>query len=151
MKYLRNNRGFSLVEILTSVVILGLVATVFFQFFIFSQKTTTGNKEKLVTLNVAQMVLERIKYNLYPEVSDPENFESITYPETYKISSCSSGDEACEGRYEITINNNIYSIEVIVGTEESLGLHPVEVWVFSEDGKTKSSVEGFVELCAEEF
>ena len=130
MRFLRNNRGFSLVEILTSVVILGLVATVFFQSFIFSQKTTTGNQEKLVALNVAQMVLERFKIHCA--------YQNITAPGTYT---------------EVeNINGVDYEIEIVIPTEyeTGMGLHLAEITVKAKGGKIQSTVEGFVELCSEE-
>ncbi len=57
---MKNEGGFTLIEILAGIFILGIVLTVFFQFFVFSQKTTTDNKEQLVALEVAETVLERI-------------------------------------------------------------------------------------------
>ena len=57
---MKNEGGFTLIEILAGIFILGIVLTVFFQFFIFSQKTTTDNKERLVALKLAETVLERV-------------------------------------------------------------------------------------------
>ncbi len=134
-----NNRGFTLVEVLASIVILGILASAFFQFFVFSQKTTTGNQEKLVAINIAQGVLERVKNNVYPE---------INVPQTYNESICNSTDETCKKRYKIDINNQAYSIKIEVGgqLEDSMDLHSVKVTVYGVDGRKESAVKGFVEL-----
>lgn len=136
---MRNNHGFTLVEILASIVILALLATVFFQMFIFSQKTTTGNQEKLVAINIAQGVLERLKNGAYPE---------ITNPGIYSEDNCISSDEKCINKYKINVNNLNYSIKIEVSEELESGidLHSAEVKVYDDNGKIESKVKGFVEL-----
>jgi prepilin-type N-terminal cleavage/methylation domain-containing protein len=144
---MRNNHGFTLVEILASIVILGLIATVFFQMFIFSQKTTTGNQEKLVAINVAQGVLERLNHsNFYNEITSPGSSPVIHYPMTYTKANCSGDD--CDDKYTIKINNIDYEIEITVEEklESEMNLHQVKVRILGEDKKPKSSVKGFVEI-----
>ncbi|NMD69139.1 type II secretion system protein [Bacillus sp. DNRA2] len=146
---MRNDRGFTLVEVLASVVILALLATVFFQMFVFSQKTTTTSKEKLVALNVAQGVLERIKYGGYPEINNK-------HAGTYSINECGEDAATCEKLYRIKVNNVIYQIEITIEeeAEAGLGIYWATVKVYSDDWnpdseddeRPQSSVEGFVEL-----
>lgn len=137
---MRNNRGFTLIEVLASIVILSILATVFFHMFVFSQKTTTNSKEKLVAINVAQGVLERIKYGAHDE---------ITAPGTYTVANCtSSSDPTCEARYIITVNDIHYTIEIQIGgkVDSEMNLHSAKVFVYDDDRKIQSTVKGFVEL-----
>jgi prepilin-type N-terminal cleavage/methylation domain-containing protein len=149
---MRNDHGFTLIEVLASILILTILATVFFQMFIFSQKTTTSNQDKLVALNVAQGVLERIKHGSYSEITNISPETQVAYPKTYNLSDCASYDEpeksACEKRYKIKVNDIDYSIAIIVGekVETGLSVYPVEVKVNGDDGKLKSKVKGFVEI-----
>ena len=140
-----NERGFSLVEILCSIVILGLVATVFFQFFLFSQKTTTSSQEKLVAINIAQGVLERMNHRGYLEITEPEDPESIAYPKTYSTSTCNVTE--CP-KYTFRINNVDYKIVIEVGEkpDSKLRIRSVVVKVLDADNKPQSSVKGFVEI-----
>lgn len=138
---MRNNRGFTLIEVLASIVILSILATVFFQMFVFSQKTTTSSKEKLVAINVAQGVLERIKYKAHDEIQSPG---------TYTSANCtsSSNPSNCQKRYKIMVNNINYSIKIQVGgkVDSELNLYSAKVLVYDENGKIQSTVKGFVEL-----
>lgn len=150
---MRNDRGFTLVEVLASVVILALLATVFFQMFVFSQKTTTTSKEKLVALNVAQGVLERIQHKAHKEIIEPG---------IYTIEDCndSSNNSNCDRLYNPLINDVTYKVEIIIDAKDESGLdiYWATVNVYSDDWnqddgdeeKPLSSVEGYVELWEEE-
>jgi prepilin-type N-terminal cleavage/methylation domain-containing protein len=142
---MRNNHGFTLLEILVSIAILGLLAAVFFQFFILSQKTTNGNQEKLVAINIAQGVLERIKFGVYPEITEPPASPVIDYPKTYLKADCTI---ECDKKYTIKINNVDYKIEIDVfeKLESEMNLHTVEVKVLGKNDKVQSTVKGFVEI-----
>ncbi|WP_394233119.1 prepilin-type N-terminal cleavage/methylation domain-containing protein [Niallia oryzisoli] len=152
---MNNNRGFTLLEILAAIVILGIILTVFFQFFLLSQKATTGNEDKLVAVNIAEGVLEKIRNGQYGEITGQGN---------YDITDCSlySGvtKDECNQRYLKEVGRFDYKIEVIVGQEFDLnidskeddykyidsksGLYPVEVHVIDHEVVTK--VKGLVEL-----
>ena len=150
---MRNNKGFTLVEILVSVTILMMVGTMFFQFFVFSQKVTTDNKEKLVAINLAQSVLEQIKNSkdAYPEITEANVHASISYPKKYDLETvCISGDTTCTQRYKKTVNGVTYQIVIEVGEEldgsEGIPLHPVEVKIYCSQGNKASSVKGLIKL-----
>jgi prepilin-type N-terminal cleavage/methylation domain-containing protein len=150
---MRNNRGFTLVEVLASIIILGILATVFFQMFIFSQKTTTSNQEKLVAVNVAQGMLERIKHDV--KLDEPYRmYPEITSTGTYTISNCGvySGTDKtdCEKRYKTMVNDINYTIEIQIKVadeaESGMGLYWAIVRVLNNEGKPQSTAKGFVEL-----
>lgn len=142
---MKNNRGFSLVEVLASIVILGLLLTVFFQFFVFSQKTTVSNKDKLAAITVAQSGLEQIKKDARTvsdtSPTDPNPYWEITHPvET-------AGKNSDYGPYNITSDDGKqYTIKVKVGAKLSNGLQMVTVFVYWDNERFKSSVKGYVEL-----
>lgn len=150
---MKNNNGFTLVEILVSITLLMMVGVTFFQFFIFSQKATTYNKEKLVAINLSQSVLEQIKNSrdAYPEITEEDVHNSASYPKRYDLETvCPSGNAKCIEKYEKTINHVTYQIIIEVGKEldESNGLpiHPVEVKVYYPQGNEPSSVKGLIKL-----
>ncbi len=150
---MKNNNGFTLVEILVSITLLMIVGITFFQFFVFSQKNTSENKEKLVAVNLAQSVLEQIKNSkdAYPEVNEADVHGSASYPVKYDVETvCTSNEATCIERYEKTVNGLTYQIVIEVGEEldESKGLmlHPVEVKIYCPQGDEASSVKGLIEL-----
>lgn len=125
---MRNERGFTLVEVLISIIILGVILSSFFQFFIFSQKTTISNQDKLVAINIAQKVLEQIK----EEVGKNENIDLQAY----------DGEE-----YQENANNKRYSIKINITPENSEnGLYMISVLVSGDNNRIESSVKGLVEL-----
>ncbi|WP_147535420.1 type IV pilus modification PilV family protein [Bacillus marasmi] len=143
---MRNERGFTLVEVLASITILAILATIFFQMFVFSQKTTTTSKEKLVALNVAQGVLERVKHGVHKEIDTQK---------TYNLQECNkkpNGVDCNELYNSFLINGVNYKVEIIIGEKDKTGLdiYWATVNVYDGDGeeddKPLSSVEGFVEL-----
>ncbi len=140
---MKNEGGFTLIEILAGIFILGIVLTVFFQFFIFSQKTTTNNKEQLVTLNIAETVLERIVTDeVYQNEIGPG-------PSEFTGDSNCGTDEGCKDRYRFTVDNNQYFIKVLVGEEQdSMGIYMVTVEVHQDEitESPLSTVKGLVEL-----
>lgn len=144
---MKNNQGFTLVEILTSILLLCIVGGAFFQFFILSQKTTTESKEKLVAVNLAQSVLEQIKTKEYIEIPDLKDIEVNDFPKVYTIdNACSSNNQDCIDRYKKTINNSTYfiEIEVNVNQDADLPLLEITVNVFNENSKQESSVKGLI-------
>ncbi|WP_075980013.1 type IV pilus modification PilV family protein [Bacillus massilinigeriensis] len=148
---MKKNGGFTLVEILASVVILGLLLTVFCQFFIFSQKTTSDNEDKLVALNLAQTVFERIKDGEYPEITNIDKEAEVDYPKLYDNETvCKLEGEyikECSDRYILTSNDKKYMIRILVEEKLEVGLLSVEVQVFDKEGNdVKSKVKGFVEI-----
>lgn len=135
-----NNRGFTLIEVLASIVILSIIITGLFQYFIFSQKTTTSSQEKLVAINIAQSVMEQIKEDAnssekpeiapYWEVTHPS--PGVSYPKTYS---------------PIKVEGENYTVTVSVGVKLENGLQMVSVAVQDDFSKIKSSVKGLVKLC----
>jgi prepilin-type N-terminal cleavage/methylation domain-containing protein len=142
---MNNNRGFALVEVLATIVILGIIILSFFQFFIFSQKTTTNNQDKLVAINVAQKVLEQIKEEAGETDSttaQKSQYWSVTHPADHIYVKRYAG----EGHQE-NVNGKTYSVQIEVTQEKpDSNLYMVTVSINGLDDRSESSVKGLVEL-----
>ena len=130
---MKNEGGFTLIEILAGIFILGIVLTVFFQFFVFSQKTTTDNKEQLVALRIAESELEKMvsDKNIYRTelFNDEEVPKGIPY----------------EFNYEEPYDD--YKVKIKVGDQQgTLGIYHVTVTVYGRNNEELSKVKGLVDL-----
>jgi prepilin-type N-terminal cleavage/methylation domain-containing protein len=141
---MNNNHGFTLVEVLATIVILGIIILSFFQFFIFSQKTTTNNQDKLVAINVAQKVLEQIK----EEAGEPDStaqksqYWLVTHPADYIYVKTYGGES-----HQETVNGKTYSVAIVVTQEKpDSNLYMVTVSINGVDDRSESTVKGLVEL-----
>ena len=144
-------RGFSLIEVVASIVIITILLVSFSQLFVQANKTAAYNNEKLVTINLADAVLAKLRSETFtknPTITDmndyfkePTNIDPSkrkipieiqmngqTYSISYKASQ--SGD---------VIKNSIF-------TEQTLDLIKVVVTVSAPNGKIKGSTEGYVVL-----
>ena len=65
-KYIDNEKGLTLVEILAALVILGIILISFSSFFLQSAKNTKYNEEKLNAVAVAEKVIAEIRPNNHP-------------------------------------------------------------------------------------
>ncbi len=154
---MNKNGGFTLVEVLVSVVLVAILGVIFFEFFVLSQKTAVSNEGKMDAVTIAQAVLEDVKNGKYPEITT--DCSPGGYPKIYQnhsltgIRACDMGivenKDECRGRYEKNLNIGNYMVEIEVGAEleEGLGLHSIKVRIYDRDGKLRSSVRGAVKLC----
>ncbi len=129
---MKNDKGFSLLEVVASIVLLSIILLSFFQIFIQTNKTAVSNNEKLVVIHLADAVLERIK--LDPFTDFLERPDGSTYNETKSIP-------------PVVMNNKSYQVTIKASQnseEKNIRLVNVLVEVVAENGRTKSSVEGYV-------
>lgn len=150
----KNENGFTLIEILAGIFILGIILTVFFQFFIFSQKTTTHSKDELVALNLANSVLEKIvanEGNYLNDINDLTNRNSAS-KNIINNEICTNKGPSCSERYLISADNNHYAVQILVGEKlDGMDLYTVTVEVYLNEiaGKPAGEVKGLVELWTE--
>ncbi|MGA4718551.1 type IV pilus modification PilV family protein [Fictibacillus nanhaiensis] len=136
-----SEKGFSLIEVLISLIILSVSVIGISQFFNQANQISTGNNNKLVATNLARMTLERLQ-------NDYGAYEMKAVPKTYEKSACTS--PSCRDMYETLINNNTYETKITVkpqkGKESSINLFPVKVTIqYMSNQKVQStSVEGYV-------
>lgn len=129
----KNEKGFSLIEVIASIVIISIVLLSFFQLFIQSNKTAVANNEKLVVINLADAQLERLKINP-TELTGLEGVPINNFPKKYNLT-------------PIQLNNKTYTVqvEVIVSSnDKTIGLYNIVVTAIAPNGKTQSSVEGYI-------
>lgn len=143
MNNLKNNQAFTLIEVLASITILGIVLTIFLSFFsnatLFSSKT----EDKLSAINLAEKELYEVTNSLQTYCTNNINTNTNTY--------------ACEDptvipsdqfrRPSIDINNKSYQSVVTPLTpstqEKSLGLLPISVSI-KKDGTSLTTFYGYV-------
>ena len=63
MKFLKEERGISLVEIVASIVLITIILISFFSFFVQSAKHTKFNEEKLSSVEIAENIVATIRSN----------------------------------------------------------------------------------------
>jgi len=130
---LKNEKGFSLIEVLGSLVILTIVLISFFQIFVNSNKIAVTNNEKLVVIYLADAELERIKFNPFERLPKVNPASLSLYKESKT--------------HIISLNDKEYKVKIDASQtakEKELKMLNVLVTVTSENNKTNSSVEGYV-------
>lgn len=124
----KHEEGFTLVEILASVVIISIILIGVFNFIIFSNKTAATNNEKLVAIHLAKSTMERIKVAMEEhnrQKKAPEYFPyfdltniPVNSEEEFHVGKCASLTErqrqACEELYAPKINDVVYNVKVTV-------------------------------------
>lgn len=149
---MNDNNGFTLVEILVSITLLLLIGIVFFQFFTLSQKTTSHNEVKLVSINLAQSVLEEMKSSKWNEPAETGDYSDIikgTKKKSYNYNSCvhdSNDEQLCKKLFTKEVKGRTYEIEIRVDSPNDVGLYPVEIKIFYKSKNPLSSVKGLIQL-----
>lgn len=140
-KIIKQEKGFTLVEVILSFTILSIIILTFSNIFLFTNNTANRNNEKLVAIHLARATLENIKNN-------PSNYfiltdQSITPAEGYQFES--------DGSIKLTqvINDQDYEIQIEPNrSDENTQLGLVHILVITKlvDAKTpiSSKVEGYV-------
>ncbi|NLY79831.1 MAG: prepilin-type N-terminal cleavage/methylation domain-containing protein [Lysinibacillus sp.] len=161
-----NERGLTLVEVIASIVIIAIVLLSMAQLVIQSNKTTAINNEKLVVIDLAEAVLERLKAESHVVKqtieSAPDPDAEIEIPlDSINFSNLTKKKINGKDHYFIEMNNETYQVIAYAKKCESeisdLGLRPVIVKVKRVERITngttvikeligKSEIEGYVEL-----
>lgn len=162
-----NEKGFTLIEVLASLVIISLVLMSFMGIFANTNKLAVRNSEKLVVINLADAYLERVKvdpdgtinlvgekfkdspppHQKFPpdfiECRDSEN-RVISNKHCYTVT-LDKLDLFNEKYYDVTIkfSQTTESNEDNL-SEDVLSLINVEVTVTARESKLSSTVEGYV-------
>jgi|SRR5690625_366986 len=139
-KKIKEGNGFTLVEVLASIVIISIIFLGVMQLIHFTNKTAVSNNTKLVTTHLAKATMERIK--LTPEEFFPTNNVTV---KTYDKHNCEV--ENCSNLYSFKVNDNDYDVRVAVSQQEEeklLNLINVVVYVQSQVKGEESMVEGYV-------
>lgn len=140
---MKNERGFTLVEVLAALVILSIVLMSFTAVFANTNRIAINNSEKLVVINLADAYLERIKINPAEFIGTiPPAMANCPPPETAK--KCAT---ITVSPPPPPINGKSYPVTIRIkqdANEKNLLLLSTVVTVRSPDKKVSSSVEGYV-------
>lgn len=128
----KHEEGFTLVEILASVVIISIILIGVFNFIIFSNKTAATNNEKLVAIHLAKSTMERIKVAMEEhnkQKKAPEDFpyfdlykiENLDDVEIFTVSDCAflKWKQTCEDLYAPLINDVAYVVKVKISQSKA--------------------------------
>lgn len=158
--------GLTIIEVVVSLVIISLVLLSVAQLVIQSNKTTSINNEKLVVIDLAEAVLERLKdeSHIVKETLQlaPNPDTEIEIPlHSINFSNLSTINIDGKDYYFIQMNNETYQVNAYTKKCDAditnLGLKPVVVKVkrveLINNGSTvindligKSEIEGYVEI-----
>lgn len=139
----QNEKGFTIVELLASIIILSILIIGIFQMFVFSAKTATSNQTKLVTIHLAKATIERIKV----DAGSYFPFDMVGETEIFNEGNCHYFAEINCDLFTMTVNDLNYEVEVEVSqdtNEELLDLINVVVTVTQLEKRLSSKVEGYV-------
>lgn len=151
MRRLKNDQGFSIVEIVASIIIISIILLSFSQLIIQSNKYALKNNEKLVTINLADAILVKLKSQVFAE--NP----TITDMNDYFKDNTEADPVKKNPPLQIKMNGKIYKISYVASqnpnklnntksSEKELKLIKVRVTVTAPDNKTKGTTEGYVSL-----
>lgn len=119
---MKNEKGFTLLEVLASLVIVTIVLLSFSQIFISNNQYANMNTERLVVANLADAQLERIR--LMAMKLEPD----VTFPDF----------ELNNKTYKVTVRSS-QTVE-----EANMKIQNVVVNVSATDSKANTTVEGYV-------
>ena len=153
MKSIKKESGFTLIEVVASIVIITLVLLSFSQLFIQSSKTAAHNNEKLVTINLADAALVKLKSESFTKDASitnvnqyfEDNVESDPTKKKPPLAIDMNGKRYSVS-YTASQSDNILHVKNSNNTEKDLDLIKVVVTVTAPDGKIKGSSEGYVSL-----
>jgi prepilin-type N-terminal cleavage/methylation domain-containing protein len=109
-KQVQNECGFTLLEILLSITILGIILLGFFQFFGQSMIFSNKNEAKLQAVNIARQVMNELQGQALNK-STPSPLSSTNPNHKEIINSLlqsSNVDDLTNGRFEITLSFDTY-------------------------------------------
>ena len=147
-KPLHNNKGFTLIEVIASIIIITIILLSFSQLFVQTNRTAATNTEKLVTVNLADAMLERVRARTYTKATDIQS---------YFVDNTQANKKLKNPPLEVDLNGRTYSVSYVASqsttksknasySERDLNLVKVVVTVTSPNGKTKGSSEGYVAI-----
>lgn len=146
-KFLRTSRGFTLIEVLLSLTILGIVLTSTMSFFSQAYTYTKMNENKTVGINVARNVLyymEQLEFDKVFKYVEDNSFTAQDIPIDCD-STVIQNKDVCEGIFNTSLNNEDFTTTVSVNFHESLKEYLIPVKVKVEWGENNSAeVEGVI-------
>lgn len=148
-KFFLNDRGFTLLEVLLSITLLGILLISLLSFFNQAYSYTKKNEDKTIGINVARNVLHYIEQQDFDLIKS-KFLSGITSSEdkvVVTVEDCLHFDEdVCKSFLSSTINNtNFHStIELKLPSNQNLEDYLIEVIVHVNWGNQTTSVRGHI-------
>lgn len=145
--------GFTLIEVVASIVIISIILISISQVIIQTKKTAVSNDEKLALIHLADTTLERLKIENYivtAAIPDETSIEWKNWVENNQCLPIPLNSDPANDLSKITMNNHDYYISACATPqsedEKNLGLINISIEVTSSTSKSKGYIEGFVKL-----
>ncbi|WP_066365608.1 prepilin-type N-terminal cleavage/methylation domain-containing protein [Neobacillus fumarioli] len=122
---LQNSRGLTLIEVLVSITILGIITTAFLSYFTQAYSYTKKNQDQTVGINIARNVLYYMEQQNYQSIKN-QYFPSDTNPKEVKLTIDNCKDSVfdtpvCRDFFSTEINNVDYSTTVTLSRDVTNG------------------------------
>lgn len=140
-KELNQSEGFTLIEILASIVILGIILITFLSFFSQSMLFSSKVEQNLSAVNIADRVLYEFKENI-----DASSLVKQSCPGTTQTSLTFLPQDHT-GQHYYEVNSQKYYPTIIIcqtNDEEQLNLYRTHVQIFDKDSKLLSELTDYI-------
>ena len=141
MKILKEERGFTLIEVVAAIVIIGIVLIGFSPLFFHSNKIATFNNEKLVVINLANAELERLKLTPEGDIFGTGDNKFKKPGDTfinYTEKTITKNTTINAAKYEVKVTANQQK------EEYDAKLLNIQIQVTGPNSNSKSTVEGYL-------
>ncbi|WOV88721.1 prepilin-type N-terminal cleavage/methylation domain-containing protein [Sporosarcina oncorhynchi] len=149
---MKNQKGFSLLEVVASLVIITIVLLSFYPMIINAKKISNSNMDRLVMINLAEATLNRLKADQYAYIEQPSNQTSYLFnSKKYTYSNCST--ENCKELYLMQLNGENYHLVIKVSQDEKeakSNLLNIIVSIKNDEKNTQFNVEGYINNASKE-
>ena len=157
-KFLANSKGFTLIEVMLSITILGIISLGMFSFFTQAYSYTKINEDKTLGIYVARNMLVYMERQNFTKLNE-QYIEPLTEPLsdgaiTLTVTNCSdthkSGetvfDQYCDEVFLQTFNNVQYyvSVKMKKHIDQKLREYLIPTTITVNWGTNTTSIEGYV-------
>ncbi|MDF0726753.1 prepilin-type N-terminal cleavage/methylation domain-containing protein [Cytobacillus sp. S13-E01] len=157
-KFLANSKGFTLIEVMLSITILGIISLGMFSFFTQAYSYSKINEDKTLGIYVARNMLVYMERQNFTKLNE-QYIEPLTEPLsdgaiTLTVTNCSdthkSGetvfDQYCDEVFLQTFNNVQYSVSVKMKKhiDQKLREYLIPTTITVNWGTNTTSIEGYV-------
>lgn len=150
---INDSRGFSLLEVVASIVIITIILVSISQLILQTNETAVTNNEKLAVIHLADLTIERLKIESYIVEAALPDEESTTWDNWVNNNTCFPIPLNTDPENDLSIfmmNGQEYNITACatpqIEREKALGLVNVRIEVTTPRSKSKGHIEGFVKL-----
>lgn len=148
---MRQEKGFTLVEVIASLVIISIILLSFFPMLITAKKTSVMNVDKLVMIQLAEATLDRLQVDPFGYLEqaslNPPYLHKPTKDGAFTYTYINCKPQNCRSLYLLTLNDKTYYTEITASqnaSEKNSKLINIVVTIKDEAKKKVYSVEGYV-------